>query len=435
MTMNIVYMHTHDTGRFIEPYGAAVKSPQLKRFAKEGTLFRNAYCTGPTCSPSRAGLLTGMAPHSAGMTGLAHRGFSLEDYNKHLVNYLKTHNYKTALAGIQHVAKSGEDIGYDEVITSNEVRVGKAYDLANARNAVQYIKKMKNEPFFLSFGMWNTHREFPEINPEINPDYVTPPYPLADTPENREDMAAFMSSLLIADECVGMLLDTLEEEGLRDDTLVIFTTDHGIAFPHMKCNLYDTGIGVSLIMDYKDNKLKGKACDALVSHVDVFPTICDIIGVPKPEWLQGETMVPLMENEEEEIRQELFSEVSYHAAYEPKRCVRTKRYKFIRHYDVHDQIVPANIDDSPGKSLLIDHGYLNYRVAKDMLFDLYLDPVERVNLVGNEEYSHVYRAMEEKLEQWMTDTNDPLLKGQIPLPQGAVANKLTTISPKVNDWE
>ncbi|WP_105616831.1 sulfatase family protein [Vallitalea okinawensis] len=433
--MNIVYMHTHDTGRYIEPYGVPVKSPRLKKFAKEGTLFRNAYCAGPTCSPSRAGLLTGMSPHNAGMIGLAHRGFSLTDNNKHLVQYLKKHNYVTALSGIQHVAKSGEEIGYDYVLTSKEERVGKAYDVANAKKACEFIESSKEQPFFLSFGMWNTHREFPEIHKSINPDYVTPPYPLADTPENREDMAAFMSSLMVADECVGMVLDTLDRLELRDETLVIFTTDHGIAFPRMKCNLYDTGIGVSLIMDYKGSKLKGKASDALISHLDLFPTICDIANIEKPDWLQGQSMVDLFEGDKEEIREELFSEVSYHAAYEPKRCIRTKRYKLIKHYDVHDQIVPANIDDSPGKSFLIEHDYLEYKVEREKLFDLYIDPVERVNLVNDERYSDIYQELSHRLDKWMEETDDPLLNGQIPLPEGAVANKLSTISPKVMDWK
>lgn len=87
--MNILYVHTHDTGRYIEPYNPGIPTPNLLQLAMEGTLFRQAYCCGPTCSPSGAALLTGQFPHTNGMYGLAHRGFSLRDYSMHLSSYLK----------------------------------------------------------------------------------------------------------------------------------------------------------------------------------------------------------------------------------------------------------------------------------------------------------------------------------------------------------
>ncbi|MFP4662762.1 MAG: sulfatase-like hydrolase/transferase, partial [Halanaerobiales bacterium] len=244
--MNILYIHTHDTGRYIKPYGYNIPTPNLMQLAKEGTLFRNAYCAGPTCSPSRAALLTGMAPHSAGMLGLAHRGFELNNYDQHIVNHLKRHDYETILCGIQHVAPDEKMIGYDRIITQ-DVEGGHKKDLANAGRVAQYLReagKKQEKNFFLSFGMLNTHREFPES--DIDPSYVIPPHPLTDTKENREDMAAFMASAKVMDDCVGKVIEALKESGLEDETFVIFTTDHGIAFPKMKCNLYDTGIGISL---------------------------------------------------------------------------------------------------------------------------------------------------------------------------------------------
>ena len=85
---NIVYMHSHDTGRHIEPYGHPVPAPNLMQLARKGVLFRKAFCAAPTCSPSRAALLTGQCAHSSGMIGLAHRGLALNDYSQHLVNTL-----------------------------------------------------------------------------------------------------------------------------------------------------------------------------------------------------------------------------------------------------------------------------------------------------------------------------------------------------------
>ena len=86
---NILYLHSHDTGRYIEPYGYPVPTPNLQAFAEQGVVFRQAFCGGPTCSPSRAALLTGQAPHSSGMIGLAHMGFKLHDYSQHIVHTLR----------------------------------------------------------------------------------------------------------------------------------------------------------------------------------------------------------------------------------------------------------------------------------------------------------------------------------------------------------
>ena len=119
---NILYIHSHDTGRIISPYGHAIETPNLQRLAEEGILFRQNFCVNPTCSPSRASLLTGTYPHENGMTGLAHRGWSLNDYKHHLVHTLRAAGYYSALAGIQHVAvdtpakAAWERIGYDQFL-------------------------------------------------------------------------------------------------------------------------------------------------------------------------------------------------------------------------------------------------------------------------------------------------------------------------------
>ena len=99
---NVIYIHTHDMGRYISPYGHAVPTPHLQRFAERSTLFRQAYCCGPTCSPSRAGLLTGVTPHESGMLGLAHRGFVFSHPELHLAAYLKEKGFLTVLCGMQH---------------------------------------------------------------------------------------------------------------------------------------------------------------------------------------------------------------------------------------------------------------------------------------------------------------------------------------------
>ena len=103
MKPNIIYIHSHDTGRYVQPYGHNVPTPNIQRLAEQGILFRQAFCAAPTCSPSRAALLTGQAAHSAGMTGLVNRGFGLSDYSQHILHTLHGAGYHTVLAGLQHL--------------------------------------------------------------------------------------------------------------------------------------------------------------------------------------------------------------------------------------------------------------------------------------------------------------------------------------------
>src|SRR5207247_1678035 len=100
----------------------------------------------------------------------------------------------------------------------------------------------------------------------------------------------------------------------------------------MKCHLTDRGIGVMLILRGPGVFSGGKVCDAMVSQIDLFPTLCDLLEIEKPAWLQGRSLLPLLHGEAEEVNDEIFAEVTYHAAYEPQRCVRTRRWKYIRRY-------------------------------------------------------------------------------------------------------
>lgn len=438
--MNIIYMHTHDSGRCLEPYGCAVPTPNLMELAEQSTLFRHCYCAGPTCSPSRAALLTGTWPHVNGMTGLAHfGGFALNDYNMHLARYLRTQGYETVLSGVQHEAADSNDIGYSRILqdtwgTDMHIPDVEETDTKTATLAAEYLhsKSGKNGSFFLSVGFFCTHRDFSADNSwgvrgdNVRQEYVAPPFTLYDCKENREDMAGYIRSAAVADRCAGIVLDAVREAGLENDTIIIFTTDHGIAFPHMKCNLYDAGTGVALMVKYPGNPTAGTATDALVSHIDLFPTLCDLCGLEKPEWLRGVSLESVLRGETDKVNEQIFSEVTYHASYEPMRCIRTERYKLIRRYDYHLGIVPANIDQGSSKDFLMESGVMRRPVTREMLFDLYLDPIERENLVGDSAYLEVYNGLSSRLSKWMEDTNDPLVDvlHRVPAPEGAMVIRL-----------
>lgn len=430
--MNILYLHTHDTGRYIQPYGYQVPTPNLMELAKEGVLFRNAYCAGPNCSPSRSALLTGTTPHTCGMNGLAHRGFLLHDYKQHMVSFFKENQYETVLSGVQHEAPfhQPELIGYDINFNyDNPHKNAVDKDLYCAGKVSEYLQLKHEKPFFISLGLNNTHREFPPIADDINPDYVMPPTPLFDSKENRRDMAAYMTSARVMDKCVGMVMEALTASGHDQDTIIIFTTDHGIAFPRMKCNLYDTGIGVSLILKVPGKERVTPVVDTLISQIDLFPTLCELLDLQKPEWLQGVSMLPLLEGKADKIRDEIFAEVNFHVAYEPLRCIRTERYKLIRFYDDHDRYPLSNVDKGLSKDFLLEHGYTLERREKEMLFDLYFDPSERENRINDVRYKEVYEDLSKRLQTWMERTADPLLSGPVPVPRGAKVADLEVLHP------
>ncbi|HHT35788.1 MAG TPA: sulfatase [Firmicutes bacterium] len=423
--MNIIYIHTHDVGRFIEPYGHNVRTPNLFKLAKEGTLFRQAFCTAPTCSPSRASMLTGEYPHSIGMLGLTHRGFKINDHSKHLAHYLRANGIETVLCGFQHESSDLDQLGYSRYL-------GNDSDLNNAKKVVQFLENREpNKSFFLSFGMMSAHRPFPQLEEDdVNPNYVCPPFGIHDNPETRKDMARFIKGVHRVDECVGMVMEAVKNSGLEENTLIFFTTDHGIAFPGMKCTLYDVGIGVSLIIKYPANPSRGEVVDSLVSHIDIYPTVCDFLGVEKPPWVKGNSLLPLMEKKVESVQEEIYAEINFHAAYEPMRCIRTERYKYIKFFDDHNDIVAVNIDDGLTKNFLVENGLLEHKRESEYLFDLYLDPLEKRNLVNHSSYQDVYQTLAVKLQVWMEKTDDPLLDGAIPKPKGTRIHDRTCLSTR-----
>jgi arylsulfatase A-like enzyme len=296
--------------------------------------------------------------------------------------------------------------------------------------AAAFLQNAPQQPFFLDVGFFETHRDFPQADPSTAR-YLRPPSPLPDTPATRQDMADFVKMAGELDRGVGLILDALTAAGLAENTLVIQTTDHGLAFPAMKCNLTDHGIGVLLIMRGPGGFTGGRVCDAMISHIDIFPTLCDYLHLAPPPWLQGKSFLPVLRGEQAEINEAIFAEVTYHAAYEPQRAIRTQRYKYIRRYGERTKPVLPNCDDSLSKDLWVTAGWREREVATEQLYDLLFDPNEMQNLAAHPANADTLRDLRNRLDQWMTATNDPLLSQQpAPAPPGTVVNDTDGLSPR-----
>jgi arylsulfatase A-like enzyme len=149
-----------------------------------------------------------------------------------------------------------------------------------------------------------------------------------------------------------------------------------------------------------------------------------------PDWVRGRSLLPLVRRQADEVNDAVFAEVTFHAAYEPQRAVRTRRYKYIRRFDNgHAGPVLANIDDSPSKDLLVAHGLAERPVPAEELYDLVFDPQEAANLAGDPAHAAVLAELRARLERWMEETDDPLLAGPVEPEEGTEINLPVDRSP------
>ncbi|MDV5170004.1 sulfatase [Photobacterium rosenbergii] len=443
--MNIIYIHSHDTGRYVQPYGAPVSTPNIMAFAQDSLLFRNYFTVNPTCSPSRASLLTGSYPAKNGMLGLSQRGFSLKDTRQHLASWLQQNGFRTALSGVQHEAGGFMDakspvaksLGYQTILTDTDNRCLEQWDYRNAKHAADFLRSYDEAaPLFLSVGLFATHREYPELTEqELNTkqyNYLAVPPTMMDTEANRIDTARLHKSLKILDDCVGIVMDGLRQSGKNQDSIIILTTDHGLANPFEKCNLNDAGTRIMLMMKVPGRThLAGQVSQGMVSQIDIYPTLCELAGLAIPGHVEGVPFTSLLSEEPHSTRDRVYGEVNFHTSYEPIRTVRTERYRFTKYFDLQwPQYNLSNIDASGPKTMLVDAGMSSKAKAMEQLYDLYYDPNEKNNLVGDPEYTQVYQDLKQDLLNWMEQRGDKFYSPQEYQPEWQV-NQKACISPSL----
>lgn len=413
---NVVMITTHDLGRHLHCYGAAtVRSESLDRLGARGVRFENAFCTAPQCSPARAALATGRYPHSNGVMGLSHGDFAwhLPEREVHLAGMLRDGGYDTALFGIQHVTAEEKvaDLGFEEREPGGQSRCLAPKVAAWLRDRA---RPGSGRPFYVEVGFADTHRPWGTNPPEWSlgtqrPRWL-PPYPGSD-----EEMARFQGEILAMDVGVGKILEALEDSGQLDDTMVVFTSDHGVAIPRAKGTLYDPGIEVPLIVHWPGGGVERGLRRDLVSHVDVVPTVLDALGMATPGSVQGRSLWPSLSGGSFTPRREVFAEKTYHTTYDPLRGVRTERHKLIVHFGTYDVAdVPIDAKASPSYEVLREELTAQHPCVE--LFDLYADPLERHNLAFEPEASGTLFELMGRLRAWMGHTDDPLLAGMVPSP-------------------
>jgi arylsulfatase A-like enzyme len=417
MKPNIIMIICHDLGQHLSCYGnISVKTPNIDYIAEDGILFRNYFATSPLCSPSRGSIMTGRYPATTGFMGLVNRGWELSPKEKTLPAYLKEFGYSTYLFGFQHERRDPKSLGYDYVIGW--------YDPPHlARKITPQVvsfleEKDIKEPFFACIGFFEVHRPW-GIYEKVDPKIVKVPNYLPDDSNVREDLAMFYGSILETDYYVGRILEALRKSNREANTLLIFTTDHGIAFPRAKSTLYDAGIKTTLLLRWCEGGLRGgKVYNELLSNIDLLPTLLDILEADIPEVIQGKSFKGLLYKGDYSPRKEIFAQKDWHDIYDPIRCIRTERFKYIRNFveGIWPYLpLPLDIEESLSRKALGNSHFLRLR-EKEELYDLKEDPDEFNNLANDTEYSCILKELRDRLWNWMEENKDPILEGPIPVP-------------------
>ncbi|MFX1492840.1 MAG: sulfatase [Promethearchaeota archaeon] len=417
---NIILFITHDQGQYLGCYDSpqtpnSLKTPNLDKFAKNGVRFTNYFCTAPQCSPSRGSIQTSLYPHQNGLMGLVDRGWTLSETNKTLPMYLKENGYTTHLLGFQHEAFDAYTLGYD---TISKRRPEMLYNCQKMnKNYQEFFKSHQNDdsPFYVCLGVTQVHRPFGVWGDPVDPESVIiPPY-LPDNEIVREDLSQFYGAIQGVDSCIGNIINQLEDFNLRENTLFIYTTDHGEAYPRAKCTLYDPGIKTLLLMSWPNSNTiqQNTLYNQMISNIDLLPTILDLIGVEVPLKVEGWSFLPLLKGQIDIFREEIYSEKTFHEIYDPIRSIRTEKFKFIINFEKSRNLYQIGMDvqqDALGKYML---ELINKPRPGEELYDLKNDPGERINLIDHLDYKDIILELKNRLFNWMEQTKDPILNGKV----------------------
>jgi N-sulfoglucosamine sulfohydrolase len=415
----------HDMGRHLGCYGVrTVRSPNLDRLASSGARFDAAFCSAPQCSPSRASLATGRYPHSHGVMGLAHGsfGWDLNPGERHVAALLREHGYHCHLFGLQHVTPDPARLGFHSLHAQpGEEGAGGAAAPTVAAAFERFVQAPQaGAPLYVEINFVEPHRpyDFGGVGPDRTLGVVVPPY-LPQTGEAELEMAALQGAIHEVDRAIGSVVTALDGSRLSErPSLLVFSADHGIAMPRAKCTLYDPGIAIALLVRWRgEGGTAGIEVLDLVSNVDVVPTIFEAAGLPSPQHAQGISLLPLLRGESRPGRDAVYAEKTFHSYYDPMRCIRTDRFKYIRSFEAAFAVeVPGDVQQ--GAIFRADPS--PYSADRDQpveLYDLREDPWEQDNLAGRHAVREVEAELAGRLWRWMAETRDPLLSGPTPSPR------------------
>lgn len=433
-TLNILFITSDDLGLQLGCYGETlIQTPNLDRLADGSVKFEIAYVAQASCSPSRSAMFTGLHTHSTGQYGLTNTGFSLHPKlrNNTIPNILKQSGYCTGIIGKLHVAPE-ESFQFDFRSKANTRRVRDV-----AAESERFLEETNSRPFFLMVNYSDPHAFRREDNPR---EWHFPPqvdglpenplqpseqtlfdFQQIDTPDQRIRTAGYYNAVERLDDGIGMLMKVFKERGLFENTLIIFIGDHGPPFARGKTTVYEAGIRIPFIVRWPGVS-KPMSSQAMVSTIDILPTILDAVGVDLPGAMHGKSMRPILQDPEAAWRDYLVAEFHFHGIrpFYPRRAIRDHRFKLIHNLLAGKAKPSTGIDGDPAYKISRSEQYAGSPVRRAFdtfadppefeLYDLQSDPIEFNNLADKAEYKEILERLQKALLDYRVETDDPFLK-------------------------
>ncbi|WP_289645271.1 sulfatase family protein [Maribacter aestuarii] len=408
-------------------YGdSTVRTPTFDRLANEGALFENAYCSAPSCSPSRASILLGRYPHQNESAGNLWSVIPKKFPN--WVSLLETSGYHTGMSRKGWGPGNFKAGGYEHNPAGNEYIDFETF-LSDRKD---------DQPFVYWFGSQDPHRTY-ETNAGIQTGMeaasINVPGFLPDTPCVRNDIMDYYFEVERFDRESGNIIDVLEQHGLLDNTLIVMTSDNGMPFPRAKANLYDYGTRMPLAIYWKNHIDGGIRISDFMNFIDFGPTFLEAAKIEIPEEFSGHSLMELFGDKKSTniYRSKVFLERERHANVRkgdlsyPARAVRTKDFLYIKNFEpdrwpagdpeVHISVGQyGDVDNSISKFTIMmmegkpsDKDYFALAFSKRPAEELYVlanDPYNLKNVADNPKYKDVLATLQNELQNWMARTED-----------------------------
>lgn len=412
---NLLIITWHDLGNWLGCYGQPdIQSPHADTLGQQGARFTGCYSTAPVCCPSRASMFTGLFPHATGVLGQINRGFDMDRRLRTLPQTLQDAGYATYVIGNNHASQDAEWLGFDYTEDASDEEKPRL-----AREIFETHRSARKSPFFVHIPTHHVHRPFGDEYDAAHAAHLTVPPFIPDAAGSRVDLASFHVYIRRSDLVLGQILAALDETGHADNTLVVFTTDHGAGFPRAKHTLYDQGLTIALLMRWPGVIPPNSRFDTLISNTDVFPTIMALIGREDliPADIAGVRFDRLFDGGPHAERAEIIAEHTYSAMYYPQRAIRTRTHKYILNFAPGTPIIMAPGAIHRFGKRLIEEWYSAPMPAEE-LYDVASDPDEFSNLATDPRYGLIRRELQRRLITTLQRSGDPLLLGPIPDPAG-----------------
>lgn len=404
-------------------------TPNLDKFAGQGMQFQQAHVNVAICYPCRTVIGTGLYSHNSGGMGFMPSRPDIPN----VIDIMKDGGYLTGILGKVPHSTPKPTSSWDFSFDQKELGNGRSPKLYKQR-AEDFFAKSKKEqkPFYFMVNSHDPHRPYCYPNKLLKnaempskiykPEDVTLPGFLPNLPEVKEEFAAYLNSTRRLDDTFGAVMEALDKSGFAESTLVIFMSDNGIAMPFAKCNTWFHSSRTPFLVRWPNTIKTGmKDNTHYVSTIDLLPTFLELTGIPKPEKLDGRSLLPLLKGQNEDGREYVFTQIDKKAgsAAVPMRAIQNKKFGYI--YNAFDSKSRYK-NNNEGRTMkameaaTTTNKHIESRVNLfrhrpiEEFYDLEKDPNCLVNLIDNPEYKTTITQFKKLLQKNMTLTNDPILK-------------------------